>query len=406
MDPYDTLGVDSSATQDEIRRAYRRLALQHHPDKVSDESLREKSEIRFKEIAAAYELLSDEQRRRNYDLYGQTDGEPGMSFGEDDFASFFQQFNQNGYDEPAAGTQRATRTPDVHVTLKLTMQELFNGRTIRFQAKRDVVCPKCHGEGCRKKAARNLPACESCGGQGVRQNLRRVGPGFVTRETVKCERCRGTGRVIKPEDRCRKCHGNRTVSETKPLSVYVPRGSRHGDKIVLDEQADEEPGKSVGNLVFDIEEDASSSNLERRGDDLYTELTVSLAEALGGFERDVCKTLDDRALRLSVPAGRVIRPGNYVRFPKEGWPLDDNGRKFGDLYVQMHIQFPPDFWFTERADVQTLQNILPQVAKPSFDADQSNTETVQKFDVIESANDLPHYLNEENDAQGPQCAQQ
>ncbi|SCV00288.1 LAME_0G08746g1_1 [Lachancea meyersii CBS 8951] len=416
MDPYETLGIASDASQDDIRKAYRRLALQHHPDKVADKSLREESEIKFKEIAAAYELLSDEEKRSNYDKYGETNGFSngfGDDFNDGDFASFFGNFSNNRYnDEYNEGSPNgASHTPDAHVPLRLSMQDLYNGRTVRFQSKRNIVCHRCDATGIRKKA-RHAPVCPQCDGSGIKQRLRRVSPGFVTREMVQCDHCKGLGKIVRPEDLCKKCHGKRVVSETKELKVYIPRGTRHNDRIVLKGEADEEPGKLPGDLVFDIDENSTTSSLERRGLDLHTKMTISLSDALCGFEKDVCVHLDERVIRLKIPTGQVLRPGNFIRLPNEGWPLNSQGSNFGDMYVQLDIQFPPDNWFSERCDLQTLRNLLPQAGSASSASssqkitDHVNTEYPSSFTVVKSSEELPTYLSEEPEPEGPQCAQQ
>lgn len=414
MDPYDTLGVAPDATQDEIKKAYRRLALQHHPDKVSDESLREESEIKFKEVAAAYELLSNEEKRRNYDTYGDTNGYSDSygGFQDGDFASFFGNFASGRYeDEEDFRAHARPRTDDAHVSLRLTMQDLYNGKTVRFQSTRNVVCNRCEGAGIRKRA-RHASACTHCEGHGVKQRLRRLGPGFVTRETVQCTKCRGLGKNLRSEDLCKKCHGKRVTPETKNLNVYIPRGSRHNDRIVLEGEADEEPGKLTGDLVFDISEDSTTSNLERRGSDLHTKIIISLSDALTGFEKEVCTTLDGRDLRLKIPTGQVIRPGNYICLKNEGWPLDDEGKKFGNMYVQINIEFPPDHWYSERGEIEALRNIIPQStsssaasSSASAEPDPVNTE-MPTFDILKSAEELPNYLPDDAEQGGPQCSQQ
>ncbi|SCU87250.1 LAFA_0E05622g1_1 [Lachancea sp. 'fantastica'] len=416
MDPYETLGIAVDASQDEIRKAYRRLALQHHPDKVSDESLREESEIKFKDIAAAYEILSDEQKRSNYDQYGDAGGYSngfGDDFRDGDFASFFGNFSNNHYgdDYNEGPSHRESYKPDAHIPLSLSMQDLYNGKTVRFESKRNVVCNRCEGTGIRKKA-RHARNCAQCEGSGVKQRLKRVGPGFVTRETVKCEHCKGLGKSVRNEDLCKKCHGKKVVQESKDLNVYIPRGSRHNDKVVLKGEADEEPGKTAGDLVFDIDENSTTSSLERRGFDLHTKLTISLSDALCGFEKDLCVHLDERVIRLKIPTGQVLRPGNFLRLADEGWPLDGQGTKFGDMYVQINIEFPPDNWFSERHDLQTLRNILPQAGSTSKASssknvtDFVNTEFPSNVEVVKNADELPTYLPEEPEQEGPQCAQQ
>ncbi|SCU90329.1 LADA_0F03312g1_1 [Lachancea dasiensis] len=414
MDPYSTLGLTSDASQEDIKKAYRRLALQHHPDKVSDESLREESEVKFKEVAAAYEILSDPEKRHNYDTYGDANGYEN-DYQDGDFASFFGNFANGGrgggaYDDGNGSTYRTSRTADAHVALKLSMQELYSGRSVRFQSKRNVVCGRCEGSGIRKKA-RHAANCAQCEGSGMKERLRRVGPGFVTREQVQCDGCKGLGKQLRSDDMCKKCHGKRVTSEAKSLSVYIPRGSRHLDMVVLTGEADQEPGKTPGDLIFDINEDSTTSKLERRGQDLYTSMNISLADALCGFEKDVCVHLDGRVIRLKIPTGQVLRPGNFICLKNEGWPLSDQGDKFGDMYVRVEIEFPPDNWFSERKDLQTLRNILPQsgtssAAASSQNADPANTEYPSNFSIIKHSDDLPTYISEEPQPEGPQCAQQ
>lgn len=432
---YEVLGVAPGASQTEIKKAYRKLALQHHPDKVADEVLREESEIKFKEITAAYEILSDEDSRKKYDVYGDDvpgagGGGGGDPFGDDDFMNFFRTYAGGGfYDEPRQPYPEeedgSVRTSDARIPLKLSMKDLYNGKTFKFRSKRNVLCDRCQGSGLRKKFQqhpRKPVVCQSCEGHGHKERIKRVAQGFVIRETVKCERCNGKGRTTptKPEDHCKKCHGQCVISEEKTLTVYIPRGSRNGDIVKLEGEADQEPDKVTGDLLFVIEENPETlTNLERRGDDLHTRLKISLSEAITGFEKVVTTTLDDRILKLKIPQGKVIRPGNYIRLENEGWPLDDSGNKFGDMYVQVHIEFPPDNWFSEKSDAEVLRTLLPEVpnARVADAGDLNNTETVIDYSVVKSADELPDYLSyEKGEYQGqeqeygafeePQCAQQ
>lgn len=445
---YEVLGVLPDASHIEIKRAYRKLALQHHPDKVIDESQRETSEIRFKEVTAAYEILSDEEKRSRYDLSGDSAEDAqfyngqGQGFEDDAFMNFFHNFasgpsaNGNGMYESYDDGQN-DRSKDVQIPLNVTMADCYNGRSFKFQSKRTVVCDRCEGSGWRRRNGHNVPPpqteCKSCNGRGSKQRIRRFAPGFATTETIECTTCSGKGKyATRPnseKNQCKKCKGKGIITESKPLTVSIPRGCRHGDQIKLSGEADQEIGKSIaGDLIFIIQEGAECPekvNLERSGYNLITHLSLSLAEAITGFDKILTKTLDGRILRLNVPPGKVIRPGNVIKVEQEGWPLNGHATKFGDLYVIVHIEFPPDNWFSEKSDLLQIRNVLPSEMKTAnvvIDTDMSddpgNTESITNMKII---NGLPDFMENNcndtkprnaspneapNDFATPQCAQQ
>ncbi|AAS54573.1 AGR084Cp [Eremothecium gossypii ATCC 10895] len=404
-DLYEVLGIASSASEQEVKRAYRQLALRYHPDKISDESEREASEAKFKEISAAYAVLSDEQKRAEYDQFGTVDGGYGhdeFGHGDDDFMNFFRYgAGRHGYQHEEDDFEEVGRTADSTVPLKLTTKQLYLGKTFQFKARRKVLCPRCGGSGLRKRAAaRPMIRCEGCEGQGYKERISRIGPGLISRERVSCADCGGKGKRIPTTaaDNCKKCTGKCVVQEESIISVYVPRGSQHGDRLRYPGQSDMEPGKETGDLVFVIDEQTDvSSSLERKGTDLYCTMKISLAEALTGFTRIVTRTFDERVLRINIPRGKVLRPGNYLKFTNEGWPIED-GARFGDMYVQVLIEFPKDNWFNEKAELDAIRNILPGLADaPSTKTeDPSNTEEVRAYSIIANHTGLPDYLDREN----------
>ncbi|CCC68587.1 hypothetical protein NCAS_0B05030 [Naumovozyma castellii] len=431
-DLYAVLGVASNATDSDIKKAYRKLALQHHPDKVvnSNSDDREASEIKFKEISAAYEILSDEDKRAHYDLYGSEEEQQRQQRQYDPFESFFN-FEQD--EEPSRHYEDPKRSPDVKIPLKMTIQELYNGKTFKFKFKRNVICDNCEGLGWRRRKNGQVTVppeveCKLCKGQGFTEKVRMLAPGFATREKRKCKQCDGKGKhyakANSEKNKCKKCHGEGLFAESKVLTVSVPRGLRDGDTIKVVNEADQELGKpKTGDLIFSIEEDQrcpKDVQLERKGSNFMTELNISLAEALTGFkDKFVTKTFDGRILNLSIPPGKVIRPGNIIKIEQEGWPLNGEATKFGDLYISVNIEFPPDNWFTEKSDLTQIKNILPRSTsdKTKLSDDPLNTELLLKFEVLET---LPDTLKEgqdqgENNAEShgeyrgegsPQCAQQ
>ncbi|AMD18920.1 HBR019Wp [Eremothecium sinecaudum] len=412
-DLYEILGVTRDATAQEIKKSYRQLALKYHPDKIADDLLREASEATFKEVSAAYEILSDEQKRAEYDEFGTMDG--GMfssgfedDYGtEDDFMNFFRYGagRHGGFADTRSSAKQdhwPKRTKDSYVPLKLSTKQLYLGRTFQFQAKRKVLCPRCAGSGLRKRAAQRAAIrCEDCDGQGFKERIFRIGAGLISRERVECKRCEGRGSYVpkSASDKCKKCNGYCTVPEQSQLSVYVPRGSRHGDKIRLHGKSDMEPGMETGDIVFQIEEQTDNDvGLERRGTDLYCSMRISLAEALTGFSKFITRTFDERVLRVTIPMGKVLRPGNYLKFSNEGWPIDD-GATFGDLYVKVDIEFPNDDWFNEKSEVESIRNILPGLkserkSTSQFNTDPANTEDQLSYTIFEGSSMLPSYFSE------------
>jgi len=196
--------------------------------------------------------------------------------------------------------------------------------------------------------------CATCAGRGWNQNLRQVGRGLVTQETVACVSCKGNGTVFRGKDRCKKCKGNCVNEEKKVLEIYIPRGSKEGEKIVLAGEADELPGHETGDIIFVLEEKFHEVFC-RSGADLTAPLRVSLAECLTGFSRVVVKHLDGRGIQIAHPQGSILRPGQVLKIAGEGMPHRKGDGK-GDLYLVVDIEFPKDGW---NPDVESIKRVLP-----------------------------------------------
>jgi DnaJ family protein A protein 2 len=179
----------------------------------------------------------------------------------------------------------------------------------------------------------------------------------VTQERVVCDTCTGTGKIFKEKDKCKKCKGKRTTSEKKVLEIYIPRGAREGERIVLEGEADQVPDQTPGDIVFTLVEE-DHDIFQRAGDDLSAELNVSLSEALTGFSRVVLKHLDGRGIHLNHPQGKVLKPGQILKIAGEGMPLKKSDLK-GDLYLVVKIEFPENGWLQDPAVFGELQKILP-----------------------------------------------
>ncbi|KAI9678556.1 MAG: hypothetical protein M1817_005613 [Caeruleum heppii] len=381
-DLYQALGVDRSASKAEIKKAYHKAALSSHPDKVAADE-RPSAEIKFKAVSRAYEILYDDDKRHLYDTHGMSAFDPsnGHGHGEEvDLNDILQQmFGMGGGAPPGfgqrSGPRQARKGKDEEQTYEVTLEELYRGKTAKFTSTKNVVCGQCKGSGGKDKA--KAQQCAACQGKGVKIGLRSVGPGLVTQETMTCGSCKGLGKTFKEKDRCRRCKGNRVTVEKKVLEIYVPRGAKDGDRIVLEGEGDQLPDQEPGDIIFIISE-AKHNTFTRAGADLLASLDVTLAESLTGFSRVVLKHLDGRGIHIKEPQGHVLEPGQVLKVPGEGMPYKKSDAK-GDLYLVAKVQFPESGWLQDEASIRRLRELLPKPTK-AIDAD-----TVDEVDVEEAA---------------------
>lgn len=240
-----------------------------------------------------------------------------------------------------------------------------------------------------------------------------MGPGLVTQETVPCSTCSGKGSFYADKDKCKRCKGARTVSQKKILELYIPRGSREGDKIVLAGEGDQMPDQEPGDIVFELVE-TEHETFDRAGADLQAELHITLAEALTGFHRVVLTHLDGRgiALNLPQPEGRVLRPGQILKVRGEGMPHKKSDA-MGDLYLVLKIDFPEDGWLADEAALQRVRAVLPKDAPvvKADTVDEVDFEDVPDLEEFGAGSGDPRsgaeWADEEGEEEeGAQCAQQ
>jgi DnaJ family protein A protein 2 len=249
---------------------------------------------------------------------------------------------------------------------------------------------------------------------GMKAVLRQVGPGLVTQETVVCSTCSGSGQLFKDKERCKKCKGKKVVESKKVLELYIPRGARQGDRIVLAGEADQLPDQEPGDVIFTLEE-VQHEVFSRAGADLKATLHITLAEALTGLNRVVLTHLDGRCIQLNVkqPNGKVLRPGQVLKVPGEGMPIKKSDAK-GDLFLVVDVEFPQDGWIKDEQALQKIREVLPSTSKSSEtkpeDIEEVDFEADADLDDFGAGSDDPRAGNEweddEDDEGGPQCATQ
>jgi molecular chaperone DnaJ len=328
-DPYETLGVDRSATDDEIKRAYRDLARRHHPDSNPGDP---HAEERFKEIGAAYEVLRDPERRRRFDRFGDTGGGGGPA-GGDPFSGFGDLFDAFFGGDPFGARGRAggpVRGDDAETVIELSLTEAAFGATHTLAARLPVECPRCTGNGCEPGT---FPSrCDACGGQGEVRQVRRSILGQIM-TSAPCGACSGTGRRILTA--CRDCRGDGRVMSARTIDVDVPAGVDDGTRLRLNGRGAAAPrGGPPGDLYVTIRV-APHPGFERRGDDLVATVPLGIAQAVLGTELSVAGL--DATHEVTVPAG--TQPGQMFRVKGAGIPsLRSRGR--GDLLVRVEIEIP------------------------------------------------------------------
>ncbi|KAJ9158421.1 DnaJ-domain-containing protein [Coniochaeta hoffmannii] len=413
VDLYELLGVDKTASQNDIKKAYRKLALQHHPDKVPEEQ-RAESEVKFKAVTQAYEILRDEEKRHLYDTHGMAAFDPsrgapgGAEVDLNDILS--QMFGMNMGGMPGRGGPRRPRRGEDEVKeYKVTLEDLYKGKTVKFGATKQLVCPTCKGTGAKDKVKPNQ--CDRCKGAGVQEFYRQVGPGLIRQEQAVCDHCHGSGNYYKEKDRCKKCKGNRTVKEVKALEIYIPRGAMNHEKIVLEGEADQEPDQTPGDIIFVLEEEPHDV-FTRIGNDLSADLNITLAEALTGFSRVVLKHLDGRGIHIDHPRGKVMQPGQVLKVAGEGMPLKRSDAK-GDLYLIVKIEFPEEGWLKDEKEYDILMKLLPPPEPPitADEVDEVAYDSDADIQEMGANQGDPRYAQEwedDDDDEGgqPQCATQ
>jgi DnaJ family protein A protein 2 len=332
---YETLEIPKDASQKDIKKAYFRLSKLHHPDKGGDEH-------KFKEIAAAYEILSDPEKRKKYDQYGLegVDTDEGTAArGEDLFSMFF------GGGRRSARSSGPRKGPSVNHPIKVSLEDLYNGKTVKLAVNRKVIVGQ-------------VKTCDKCNGQGVVVEIRQLGPGMITQMQRPCSECHGQG------------NNAHTKTERKVLEVHVEKGAHHNEKITFPGAADEVPGMEPGDVNFVIQEKPHEL-FKRKGADLLVTKEISLNQALTGFHWKI-KHLDQREIVIKTRPGQIIecettdqetgRTLPYITMVKgEGMPSKGNPFVKGNLYVAFHVQFPK----TLPADVIVkIRDLLPDADMP------------------------------------------
>jgi DnaJ family protein A protein 2 len=405
---YDVLGVSKSASQDELKRAYRKAAIKNHPDKGGDPE-------KFKELSQAYEVLSDPEKRDLYDQYGEDALKEGMGGGGgghnpfDIFESFFGGGGSPFGGGSGRGSRRQRRGEDVVHPLKVSLEELYNGTSKKLSLSRNIICSKCKGKGSKTGASSR---CAGCQGSGVKVSVRQLGPGMIQQMQHVCPDCKGSGETIVEKDRCGQCKGQKVVQDKKLLEVHVEKGMAHGQKITFQGEADEAPDTITGDIVFVLQL-KEHPKFKRKGDDLFLEHSLSLTEALCGFQFPLTH-LDGRQLLIKSTPGEIIKPGQFKAINDEGMPHYQRPFMKGRLYLHFSVDVP-ESGSLSLEQIKALEEVLPP--RPTnqltdMELDECEETTLHDVNIDEEMRRKQAHAQEayeeDEESSGPrtQCAQQ
>ncbi|RIA89230.1 hypothetical protein C1645_772896 [Glomus cerebriforme] len=328
QDYYSVLGVSRSASSREIKKKYKQLSKKYHPDKNPGDK---EAEQKFVQLAEAYEVLSDDEKRQIYDKYGeeglkqQNQGGGGFHNPFDIFASFF------GGGHFGHQSQSERQGPSIVMELEVELKELYLGTQIEVDVSKQVICEHCRGSGA--KNANDVITCNVCGGRGMKVVKQQLGPGIFQQFHSTCDTCGGKGKIIK--SKCPVCNGKKVRRGNEQLTIIVEKGQDDDGTIVFEKEGDESPDTIPGDIIFKVKT-LPDSIFERKGNDLYAKQTISLIDALTGFEKNITH-LDGRDVLLKRDG--VTQPGFTQTIKNEGMPQFRSSVN-GNLYVQYTVIFP------------------------------------------------------------------
>ena len=361
-DYYEVLGVDKNATADDIKKAYRKLAVKYHPDKNPGDK---EAEEKFKEAAEAYSVLSDADKKARYDQFGHA----GVEGAGPDFSGGFGNLNDilkdlfggafgggfggfgggfGGFGGGRGGQQqRVYRGRDIRVRVKLTLEEIAKGVEKEISIEKSVPCSDCGGKGTKNSS--DIKTCPACKGTG---QVQRVVNSFLGQTVTysTCQQCGGEGKII--SNPCRSCGGTGLVRKRETIKVKIPAGVEAGMQLTIQGEGHAAKNNGINGDLLVVIEEQEHPNLKREGNNLYYTKIISLPEAILGGEVEIPGI--DGTHKIKVDAG--TQSGTVVRMRGRGLPTVNGYGGTGDLYVKFAVWIPKKLEKDEKAVIESLRN--------------------------------------------------
>jgi molecular chaperone DnaJ len=380
-DYYEVLGVSKNATEDEIKKAYRKLAIKYHPDRNPGDK---EAEEKFKEAAEAYDVLHDPEKRQRYDQFGFEDLEGGSGFGgfggsggfsmDDIFSAFGDIFGGHsgfgGFGSGFGGGARQHaqyRGADLRLRVKLTLEEIATGTTKKFKVHKDVACPHCHGTG--SEDGTGSTTCPTCHGQGVVVKTVRTMLGLMQTQT-ECPTCHGEGTVIK--NKCKQCGGTGVVKGEDVVEINIPAGVAEGMVVNVSGKGNAAPHNGVNGDIQVYIQELPHEKFVRDGQDLIYNLLLDFPTAALGGDVEV-PTIDGKKAKVTIEPG--TQPGKALRLRGKGLPaVKGYGSGNGDEVINISVYVPKKLSREERKAIEQLR------ASENFKGDSATKKSIfEKF---------------------------
>ena len=358
-DYYEVLGVGKSATPDEIKKAYRKMAIKYHPDKNPGDK---DAEEKFKEAAEAYDVLSNPEKRQRYDQFGHAGvggaagGSGGFSTGGFSMEDIFSQFGDifgghfgSAFGGFGGGRQgrgaRVQKGSDIRIRVKFSLKEVMHGVEKKVKINKLVQCPQCSGKGAVSDA--DVVTCDTCHGTGVVSKVVQTMFGQMQSQGV-CPKCNGEGKIIvKP---CPRCGGQGLVKESEEISFKIPAGVAQGMQLTVQGKGNAAKSGGINGDLLVVVEEEPDKELQRDGNDLIYSLFISVPDAILGTSAEIPAV--DGKLRIKIEPG--TQSGKVLRLRGKGIP-DINGYGTGDLLVYVQVWIPKHLSASEKAEIEKLR---------------------------------------------------
>ena len=360
-DYYEVLGVDKKASEDEIKKAYRKIAIKYHPDRNPGSK---EAEEKFKEAAEAYDVLHDPQKRQQYDQFGFDAGKMGGfgggfggDFSMDDIFSMFGDVfggrggfgGFGGFGGSQRQGTRIHRGSDLRLKVKLTLQEIATGTTKKFKVRKDIACPVCHGSGAEGNSGSET--CPTCHGQGYVIRTSQSLFGMMQSQSV-CPTCHGDGKIIK--NKCNHCHGEGVVKGEEVVEINIPAGVAGGMVVNVPGKGNAGKHNGVNGDIQVLIEEEPNDTFVRDGQDVIYNLLLDFPTAALGGQVDI-PTIDGQKVRIKIEPG--TQPGKTLRLRGKGLPaVQGYGRGMGDLIVNISVYVPKTLSREEKEMLEKMKN--------------------------------------------------
>ena len=393
-DYYNILNLNKFSTQEEIKKSYKKLALKYHPDKNPNNP---KAVEKFKEISEAYDVLSDPEKRKNYDNFGldfsdQNNFDPGdifnQFFGNNQFPFNFS-FNMN--------QNKEKQKENIVIKLPLNLEDIYLGKKVKITYDQKIYCQECDGNGTLDKT---IPICQNCKGSGRTVIIRRIGP-MIQQMNGTCNVCQGSGKHIIHENKCKKCLGKSYILKNKTIEIPINKGLKQGQKIQVEKKGNQFKNYSTDLILVIIEK--NHKIFSRENDDLYLCVNLHLYQSLFGFTKTITQ-LDGSKIVISHEG---LTENNTIRkLIGEGMPIFNKIKK-GDLYIKFNI-IPPKVVNYSDKERKSLIKLLTknQEENEEYIKEKLIKKNIEKFrtSFLIDVNDLPE--NDKNDHHNSECVHQ